>query len=173
MKPIFLTGYMGSGKTTIGKILAETMGLQFIDLDKFIEQKYNRTISDIFTLDGETRFREIERECLYEVAKYEDAVIATGGGAPCFFDNMDFINKNGKSIYLKLSVNQLTDRLKQINDGTRPLIARLNNAELENHIAEQLEKREPYYNLAHIIVEAADIDTCANSIIENLKKKKQ
>jgi shikimate kinase len=171
MKPIFLTGYMGSGKTTIGKTLADILGIQFIDLDKFIEQKYNRTISDIFTLEGETRFREIERECLCEVAKYEDAVIATGGGTPCFFDNMHFINKNGKSIYLKLSVNQLTDRLKQINDGTRPLIAKLNDTELENHIAEQLEKREPYYKMAHNIVEAADIDTCANRIIEKLKRK--
>ncbi len=170
MKPIFLTGYMGSGKTTIGKILADTLGLKFIDLDKFIEQKYNRTISEIFTLDGETRFREIERECLYEVAKYEDAVIATGGGAPCFFNNMDFINKNGKSIYLKLNVNQLAERLKQINDGTRPLIAQLNNTELEKQIAEQLERREPYYNLAHIIIEATNINNSVKQIMNKLNK---
>lgn len=169
MKPVFLTGYMGSGKTTIGQMLADALECTFIDLDKFIEQKYNRTISDIFTLNGENAFREIERECLHEVAKKEKAVIATGGGAPCFFDNMEFINKNGKSVYLKLSVTQLTQRLKQINDGTRPLIAGLSDDELAKHIAEQLEIREPYYNRAHIVIEVDKINKSVKQIINKLK----
>lgn len=163
MKPVFLTGYMGSGKTTVGKLLADALQYQFIDLDKYIEQKQERTIADIFALNGETVFREIERNCLHEVAQFQNTIISTGGGAPCFFDNMEFINKNGISVYLKLSVSQLAERLSEDNDGTRPLIASLIDVELENHIAEQLKKREPFYNLSGIIIENEE---SAKTVIE-------
>ena len=88
MQRIFLIGYMGVGKTTLGKALADRTGLSFIDLDLFIEGRYRKTIRQIFEAEGEEAFREIERKALHEVAEFEDIVLSTGGGTPCFFDNM-------------------------------------------------------------------------------------
>jgi len=99
MQRIFLVGFMGSGKTAMGKLLARRHGLSFIDLDSYIESKFRKTIAQIFTEAGETGFRKIEKNCLHEVAEFEDVVIATGGGAPCFYDNMDFMNQCGETIY--------------------------------------------------------------------------
>ena len=92
MKRVFLVGYMGAGKTTVGKELAKLAGLSFIDLDYYIEGRYHKAVSQIFAERGEEAFREIERNMLHEVAEFEDVLISTGGGAPCFFDNMEFMN---------------------------------------------------------------------------------
>ncbi len=89
---IFLTGYMGCGKSTIGRKVAALMGMNFIDLDKYIEERYFKSVPDLFALEGEQSFREKERQALQEVAQFEDIVVGTGGGAPCFFDNMKLMH---------------------------------------------------------------------------------
>ena len=92
MTRILLTGYMGAGKTTLGRALATKLGLTFIDLDCYIEERFRKTISQIFAEKGEEGFRDIERRMLHEVAEFEDIIISTGGGTPCFFDNIDYMN---------------------------------------------------------------------------------
>ena len=111
MQRIFLIGYMGVGKTTLGKALADRTGLSFIDLDLFIEGRYRKTIRQIFEAEGEEAFREIERKALHEVAEFEDIILSTGGGTPCFFDNMTYMNRVGTTVYLKASLEALTERI--------------------------------------------------------------
>lgn len=152
----FLIGYMGSGKTTMGRIFAAQLGYEFIDLDHFIENRYHKTISQLFAEVGEERFREIEKECLHETGQFDKAVIATGGGAPCFFDNMDFMISNGLAIYIKMSPAQLVARLSATKTGTRPLIAGKSGEELHAFIKEALEKREPFYSRANMLVSGED-----------------
>ena len=144
---------MGSGKTTVGKQLAEALGWQFVDLDAFIENRYRMNISDIFAKQGESAFREIERNALREVALFEDVVISTGGGSPCFFDNMEVMKNAGKTVYLNVSVDELANRLKT-GKTKRPLVRNKNQEELKTFIAENLTKREPYYQQASQTVDA-------------------
>lgn len=144
MHRIFLIGYMGAGKTTIGKAMARKMGLSFVDLDLFIEQRYHKSVSLLFAEKGETAFREIERLMLHEVAEFENIIISTGGGTPVFFDNMNFMNEKGCTIYLKASSEILSDRLRK-NAEKRPLIAGKSFDELKRFIAETLQKRSPFY----------------------------
>jgi len=150
MKRLFLVGYMGSGKTTIGKALSKKMNLNFTDTDWFMEQRYHKTIRELFETFGEARFREIERQILHEVAEFEDIVIATGGGTPCFSDNMDFMKKKGITIYLSVPPQQLFERLKK-QATKRPLLRGKTNEELLDYITRMLEVREPFYNQAEII----------------------
>ncbi|NDW17539.1 shikimate kinase [Dysgonomonas sp. 216] len=152
---LFLIGYMGAGKTTIGRILAKRRGLDFIDLDLFIESRYQKTIGQIFEEYGEARFREIESSVLKEVADFENVVISTGGGTPCFHNNMEFMNKQGITIYLKASPVILAGRLAEAKEK-RPLIKNKTMDELSNFISENLDVREPVYNKAHIIFETKD-----------------
>jgi shikimate kinase len=156
MQRIFLIGFMGSGKTAMGKLLAKRHGLTFIDLDSYIENKYRRTVAQIFAENGESGFREIERNCLREVAEFEDVVIATGGGAPCFFDNMDFMNQCGETIYIHLTPEHLSERLSSSRAGVRPLLRDKTGEELQQYISETLQKREPYYLRAKRIIEGTD-----------------
>ena len=156
MRRIFLIGYMASGKTTVGKQLAKALGWQFVDLDVFIENRYRMNISEIFAKQGESAFREIERNALREVSIFEDVVISTGGGSPCFFDNMEVMKNAGQTVYLNVSVDELARRL---NTGKtkRPLVKDKNPEELKIFIAENLKKREPYYQQASRIVDAGDL----------------
>lgn len=101
MKRIILIGYMGAGKTTLGKALAQATDLQFIDLDWYIEERFHTSIQQIFADKGESGFRDIERRMLHEVAEFEDVIISCGGGTPCYFDNIDYMNLQGDTIYLK------------------------------------------------------------------------
>ena len=101
MKRIFLIGYMGAGKTTVGKVLSRQLELSFIDLDHYIEGRYHKTVGQLFAEKGEDAFRDIERRMLREVAAFEDVLVSTGGGAPCFFDNMEFMNGAGQTVYLE------------------------------------------------------------------------
>lgn len=153
MKRIFLIGYMGAGKTTVGKDLAERMKLSFIDLDCYIEARYHKTVGQIFAEKGEEAFRDIERRMLHEVSMFEDVLISTGGGAPCFFDNMEFMNKNGTTVYLKVSVEELAKRLETCRT-TRPVLKDRTGNELIAFIAESLDKRAPFYTKASIVFDA-------------------
>ena len=101
---IFLIGYMGAGKTTLGKAFAREMGLTFVDLDWYIEERFHKTIRQLFTEMGEDGFRELEKRMLHEVADFENVVISTGGGTPCFFDNMEFMNSKGSVVFLDVDV---------------------------------------------------------------------
>ncbi|WP_080902656.1 shikimate kinase [Parabacteroides sp. Marseille-P3160] len=158
MKRIFLIGYMGAGKTTVGKILAGRLALSFIDLDHYIESRYHRTIGQLFTEKGEEEFRRIERAMLQEVADFEDVLISTGGGVPCFYDNMEFMNKVGTTVYLKVSVEELAARLEMCK-GTRPVLQGRSGEELKGFIARNLGKRTSFYDQATIIYDAEQMDT--------------
>ena len=148
---IYLIGYMGCGKSTIGRKIADTMGISFIDLDKYIEERYFKSVPVIFAEEGESRFREKERTALLEVSEFEDIVVGTGGGAPCFFDNMEVMNKKGVTVYIAPDTEVLATRL--IKSRTeRPLIAGKSYDELVLFINNALQKRAPFYEKAKIII---------------------
>ncbi|MFV0365607.1 MAG: shikimate kinase [Mangrovibacterium sp.] len=155
---IYLVGYMGSGKTTLGRELAEVLGLNFIDLDKFIEAKYFKTISQIFDESGEDDFRKKEHDCLKEVSEYENVVIATGGGVPCFFNNIDIMNHTGACIFLDISPEVLVERLAKAGNE-RPLVEGKSKEELTELVHEMLVKRRPFYLNARYIVTSDNITT--------------
>ena len=170
MKRIFLIGYMGAGKTTVGRKLAKEMNLSFIDLDLYIEGRYHRSIRQLFAERGEEAFRDIEKRLLHEVAEFEDVLVSTGGGTPCFFDNMEFMNMAGTTIYLKVSVDELASRLESCKQ-TRPVLQNRSGEELRSFIKENLEARTAYYEKANIIYDAEQMMTEADvqAITENLK----
>lgn len=167
MQRIFLIGYMGAGKSTMGKSLAEVMGLEFIDLDNFIESRHRKTVKEIFAEVGEDGFRQIERRSLEEVADYEDVIISLGGGTPCFFDNMEVVNRAGKSVYLKPTEEVLLRRLIK-GKHKRPLLATKSDDEILQFIREQLAWREPYYLKANLTFEASHLENKAD-IIQNAR----
>ena len=118
---IFLTGYMGAGKTTLGKAFAREQGLSFIDLDWYIEGRYHKSIPQLFAERGEEGFRTLERNMLHEAGEFEDVVISTGGGTPCFFDNMDYMNSHGQTVFLDVCPDVLFRRLRALRPGLRVL----------------------------------------------------
>lgn len=147
MTRIFLVGYMGAGKTTLGRALAQTIGIQFIDLDNHIEERFHKTIGQIFSENGEDYFRDLERRMLHEVGEFENVVISTGGGTPCFFDNIEYMNEKGTTVFLDVPLERLFIRLS-IARSKRPLIKDKSDDELRAFIAEQLTKRAPHYSKA-------------------------
>lgn len=147
MTRILLVGFMASGKTTLGKALASDLGLQFVDLDHYIENRYHCTIAQLFAERGEEAFRQIERNILHEVAEFEDVVISTGGGTPCFFDNMDYMNAQGTTVFLEASPEVIYTRLT-IARVQRPLVKGKTANELRQYITEMLEHRASYYTRA-------------------------
>ena len=144
MQRIILIGYMGAGKTTVGKALSKELGLFFYDLDWYIETRMHKKVKEIFDERGEEGFRKIEYNMLHEVAEFENVVISCGGGTPCFYDNMEYMNRQGTVVYLKCSPEVLFRHLK-MGKGVRPLLLGKNDEELMTFIREQLEKREDYY----------------------------
>lgn len=172
MTRILLIGYMGAGKTTLGRALADKLGLTFIDLDNYIEQRFRKSISQIFAEMGEDGFRDIERRMLHEVAEFEDVIISTGGGTPCFFDNIDFMNSMGTTVYLQVPLERLFVRLS-IARKQRPLIKDKNDDELRLFIAEQIAKREPHYSKAEHSFVADKLEDSAqiNSSVEAFCRK--
>ena len=157
MTRIFLVGYMGAGKTTLGRALANELGIPFIDLDNYIEKRYCKTISQIFAEKGEEEFRNIERRMLHEVGEFENVIISTGGGTPCFFDNIEYMNSQGTTVFLDVPVERLFIRLS-IARSKRPLIKDKNDEELRAFIAEQLGKRLPHYSKAQYSFKADKLE---------------
>lgn len=150
---IFLIGFMGCGKTTIGKQLANKLGMKFIDMDDFIVEQQGMSINKIFETKGEDAFRQIEKETLQELFKLDKVVIGAGGGTPCFFDNMEQMNRHAETFYLKMDTEGLVQRLKDQKDE-RPLIKDKSTAELHEFIQGTLEKREPFYSKAKHVIQA-------------------
>ena len=157
MVRIFLTGYMGAGKTTLGKAFAHQMNIPFIDLDWYIEERFHKTVGELFAERGETGFRELERNVLHEVAEFENVVISTGGGAPCFFDNMEFMNRMGKTVFLNVHPDVLFRRLR-VAKQQRPILQGKQDDELKAFIVQALEKRAPFYRQAQYIFNADELE---------------
>ena len=165
---VFLIGFMGCGKTTFGRKLAKQLEWDFIDLDDYIESEQKASIQEIFSDKGEAYFRGLESNALEEASKWEKTVISTGGGTPCFNNNISFINNIGLSIYIKLSPEVLKSRLKG-GKSKRPLIANLSDAELLSFIKNKLAERSVDYSKSEITFEYS-IDREA-SFTENLRTK--
>lgn len=150
MAQIFLVGYMGSGKSTTGKQLASRMHMPFFDLDSEVEASVGMPVSRIFETLGEAGFRGAERAALQRLTStYTDLICATGGGTPCFYDNMQHMNTQGVTVYLEMDVKSIVYRLQHAKQE-RPLIAGKTEAELFVFVADHLQQREEFYNEAHI-----------------------
>lgn len=172
MTRIILIGYMGAGKTTVGKELAKHLGIPFYDLDWYIENRMRKKVKQIFDERGEEGFRIIEKNMLHEVAEFENVVISCGGGTPCFFDNMEYLNQQGDVVYLKGTPEVLFRHLK-MGKGVRPLLLGKDDDELLAFISEQLKKREEFYLKANHIVNipCMEDDDKVNETIELVKKE--
>ena len=163
---IILIGMPGSGKSTLGRVLATMLQYQFVDVDERIESHEKKTIAAIFTDHGEDYFRAVERKVLDIILKEPQAVISTGGGAPCFFDNMEQIKTNGISIYLKVPQAALLTRL-QAGKDKRPMLSQKSDEELKTFLFAKLEERSPFYEQADYIFEGDTIK--AEEIISKIR----
>ena len=157
MRRIILIGYMGSGKTTVGKALSKETGMMFYDLDWYIESRMRKTVSQIFAERGEEGFRQIEYNMLHEVAEFENVIISCGGGTPCFFDNMDYLNQQGDVVYLKATPETLYKHLLMAK-VERPLLKDKSPEELIAYITEHLKERAPFYEKARYTLDVNVLD---------------
>lgn len=154
-KSIYLIGFMAAGKSSTGKKLAAKLKVPFIDLDEAITAKAGKAITKIFESDGEEAFRQMEHECLLETAQSPAAVIACGGGTPCFHDNMKWMKENGTTIYLKLFPKGVLSRLKKQEITQRPLLKEAED--IETYVQKEWEKRNPIYQEADIVIDALEV----------------
>jgi shikimate kinase len=167
---LFLLGFMGSGKTTIGRLIAEKLNMNFVDLDLVIESEQGITISEIFANKGEAAFRELERSTLENVMVTDNQIVSVGGGLPCFFDNIEKMNAAGLTIYLKMTPQSLSERLWNLPHAarlSRPLLANKTKSELKEFIESTLLKRELFYNKSKLLVsnDEQDAEIAAGRII--------
>lgn len=158
MKSITLIGYMCAGKTIVGKALAKALDRTFYDLDWYVEERFRKKIPEIFAESGEERFRDMEHRMLHEVAEFENIVLSCGGGTPCFYDNMDYLNGTTETVYLKASPETLCDHIA-MSRGERPLLKGNSPEELREFVAAQLEQRAPFYEKARHIVDINVLDS--------------
>ena len=160
MKTVFLIGYMGCGKTTLGEVLARQLDCRFIDLDEFIEQRQGMTVVQIFDEMGENRFRELETEALREVASMTDVIVGCGGGTPCHGDNMALMNQAGVTVWLTTSPERITARLLLPEQKSkRPKINTLPAHEVLPLVKKELQSRSPFYAQAQLQFDSTDIET--------------
>ena len=160
MKPVFLIGYMGCGKTTLGEVLARQMHLRFIDLDEFIEQRCSMSVVEIFDNRGEAFFREMETDALQEVAAMADVIVSCGGGTPCQGDNMAIMNASGITVWLTTSPERITARLLLPEQKCkRPKINTLPPDEVLPLVRAELKARYPHYSQAQLQFDSTDIET--------------
>lgn len=164
---IFLIGFMACGKTTIGKVVAEQVGYDFVDLDQWIETKEGKSISQIFAEQGEDVFRRLEHDYLKKACLLKNTIVATGGGVPCFNNNMDLMNQTGKTFYLRFSPEELKTRIQLSSQANRPLVAGKNDEDLLQFVRESLPKREIYYRQANYTVNGND-EEIAKQIIKKI-----
>jgi len=157
----FLMGFMGSGKTYWGTRWAKSSGLHFFDIDEMIERAEGKTASDIFAQQGEEYFRDLETEVLRSFEGQQNAIIATGGGTPCFNDNISWMNKQGTTIYLRSSPEKIFERLRR-EKQKRPLVKHLKDEELLFYITEKIKERDFFYNQTKIIL---DVDRLSENYI--------
>ncbi|NME68283.1 shikimate kinase [Flammeovirga aprica] len=149
---IYLIGMPGSGKSTLAEELSTLLSLPFYDMDTEIEEREKKSIPEIFTEKGEDYFRKVEKEVVQTFLP-DNSILATGGGAPCFFDNMDFMLENGETVFVDVHEDVLVERVWQ-QQGTRPLLAQNEKEEVYNAIKEKRESRLPYYSKAEFTIEA-------------------
>lgn len=155
MERIILVGFMGAGKTTLGKVLAETLSVPFYDSDALIEEQTNSSISSIFLHHGEAYFRNLEKETIEQLSKTSSYVLAVGGGLPCFNNLMESLNDLGTTVYLKHDVTTLSKRLTNDSEQ-RPLVAEKSGDALISYIQEKVDEREMVYSKAQLILEEAE-----------------
>ena len=163
---IFLIGFMGCGKSTKAKQLAKLLDCSVIDLDAVIVEQQGMSIADYFAANGENAFRALERETLQSFDYPETCVVATGGGLPCYFDNMDWMNENGTTVYLEMTPPQLASRLH--NREKRPLLKGMDDEQLLTFIEGKLEERNPFYHQAQLSINAFDLE--AKELLNQLRK---
>ncbi len=157
MKKIFLIGYMGCGKSSLGRKLAKAGGMEFMDMDSIIEQREGASISDIFHYQGEEYFRDAERALIEELGTTEgDMVISTGGGVPAWQNNMELMNSLGATIYLRRTAQQIASRLSPHGRQKRPKLRGLNDEELVAFMTTNMAEREPFYSKAKYCVDCAE-----------------
>ena len=169
---IILIGYMGAGKTTVGKELAKALGVPFYDLDWYIETRRRKTVKQLFDEVGEEGFRKIEHNMLHEVAEFENVIVSCGGGTPCFYDNMDYLNQQAETIYLKASPEVLYGHLR-MGKGVRPLLLNKTSEEVQEFIREQLAYREQFYTKAKHIIDVNLMDNFEKIAITIEKIRKE
>lgn len=165
---IFLLGFMGCGKSTLGKKIARLLHYRFIDLDKYIETRTGQRIAALFESIGEEGFRNVERECILSLLEEKHVVISTGGGTPCYFNTMDSLLDAGCCVYIQMSEAGLFSRLRKAVQK-RPLIAGKTDDALRAYIHEKLSEREPIYARSHIVISGISIE--AASLASILKRK--
>lgn len=167
---LFLVGYMCSGKTTLGKYLADKLSYAFVDLDEYIEENENMSVSDIFKKAGESTFRKIENKYLKDLCLMDNIVIATGGGTPCNYNNMPLINSSGVSVYIQTSPAVLIDRLLVMGKN-RPIVAGKNLTELDEFVRNHLKERESFYQKANIKinVDVWNVESITRELIQKLE----
>ena len=175
MRPLFLIGLPGVGKSTIGRIVAERLGVRFVDTDLFVESRYHATISSMIGCCGIDKFRKRERVALLELLQVEDTLIATGGGLPTWEDNMDRMLAHGLVVYLRSPLDILADRLYSVR-ATRPAVADKTRSEVHDYLERVSEKREPHYSRAQVVVPIGHLLTAeeermaAEQVIEAIRQ---
>jgi len=151
---LFIVGMPGSGKSTIGNLLAKQLGYDFIDLDEVIVSKEGKEITEIFKDQGEDYFRQVEKTCLGEVLEREEEfVLATGGGAPCFFDNMERMNASGITIFLDVPVEDLYNKLKTRGTNKRPLLKNISDSDLRSELERKYKDRKKFFERSKICLQ--------------------
>lgn len=155
---LFLVGYAGSGKSSLGKRLSRALGMPFIDTDKRVEESEGATIADIFYYEGESYFRSAERSVVEAIAVAEgNAIIATGGGLPTWQDNMAWLNAHGTTLYISRSAEQILSRLSAYGREKRPMFRGKSDEELLEFMRQQMGEREPYYAQASMVVDGTQM----------------
>ena len=165
---IYLIGYMGSGKSTLGRGLAEALGILWIDLDTEIESRYKISVPDFFSKYGENAFRDVEHKVLNDIASIPDIIVSTGGGVPCFHNNMELMNQTGLTIYLEATPALILTRIGPYA-WKRPLFQKMDGTDTLEKITEHLKSREVFYHQAQITIDATnpDIEELKNLILNN------
>lgn len=169
---VYLIGYMGSGKSTVAKKLAKVLKFISYDLDHLFQEKYKIDIGGFFSKYDETLFRKLESQLLKETTAFECAIIATGGGTPCFYDNMNWMNRNGITVYLQMSPASIVSRLS-LSKKKRPLIASKSSDELLGFVTNHLRQRNIFYSQAQIIVsgESVDHELLAHKVFKEIENR--